>query len=382
MAEARRRRWRWILGTLAVLVVAGAIFINAQLEPHRLADTVLGRAGKSLKLRITYQGTPEYAFRPEPRLVLPKLSVAALDAKLAFLTAERAEISLPWSTITGGEPVITRITLDAPVLRLPAMRRWLASRPPTPFKLPTLSRGLALSDGTIIDSAWTLRRLSLDLPRLKEGEAAKLEASAIFAAGKTALPFELTALAATPGLASPLDLQLTLKPTAAAKEPAPAPIAITMKGSYAWADPRFTLLADNFAMAASSPIPSLQGKGKFELAEQAALEFDAVLSRWPETWPTLPKALAEKGDKLPVQLRYRGNRDFSDPLSLVAARDGTELRASLRVTEVQAWLAAGPATPLPPLQGTLKTPALDFDGITLEGVEVEISEGGGAGAAP
>jgi hypothetical protein len=382
MAEARRRRWRWILGTLAVLVVAGAIFINAQLEPHRLADTVLGQAGKSLQLRITYQGTPEYAFRPEPRLVLPKLSVAALDAKLAFLTAERAEISLPWSTITGGEPVITRITLDAPVLRLPAMRRWLASRPPTPFKLPTLSRGLALSDGTIIDSAWTLRRLSLDLPRLKEGEAAKLEASAIFAAGKTALPFELTALAATPGLASPLDLQLKLKPTAAAKEPAPAPIAITMKGSYAWADPRFTLLADNFAMTASSPIPSVQGKGKLELAEQAALEFDAVLSRWPETWPTLPKALAEKGDKLPVQLRYRGNRDFSDPLSLVAARDGTELRASLRVTEVQAWLAAGPATPLPPLQGTLKTPALDFDGITLEGVEVEISEGGGAGAAP
>jgi hypothetical protein len=382
MAEARRRRWRWILGTLAVLVVAGAIFINAQLEPHRLADTVLGQAGKSLQLRITYQGTPEYAFRPEPRLVLPKLSVAALDAKVAFLTAERAEISLPWSTITGGEPVITRITLDAPVLRLPAMRRWLASRPPTPFKLPTLSRGLALSAGTIIDSAWTLRRLSLDLPRLKEGEAAKLEASAIFAAGKTALPFELTALAATPGLASPLDLQLRLKPTAAAKEPAPAPIAITMKGSYAWADPRFTLLADNFAMAASSPIPSLQGKGKFELAEQAALEFDAVLSRWPETWPTLPKALAEKGDKLPVQLRYRGNRDFSDPLSLVAARDGTELRANLRITEVQAWLAAGPATPLPPLQGTLKTPALDFDGITLEGVEVEISEGGGAGAAP
>jgi hypothetical protein len=382
MAEARRRRWRWILGTLAVLAVAGAIFINAQLEPHRLADTVLGHAGKSLQLRITYQGTPDYAFRPEPRLVLPKLSVAALDAKLAFLTAERAEISLPWSTITGGEPVITRITLDAPVLRLPAMRRWLASRPPTPFKLPTLSRGLALSDGTIIDSAWTLRRLSLDLPRLKEGEAAKLEASAIFATGKTALPFELRALAATPGLASPLDLQLTLKPTAAAKEPAPAPIAITMKGSYAWADPRFTLLADNFAMAASSPIPSLQGKGKFELAEQAALEFDAVLSRWPETWPTLPKALAEKGDKLPVQLRYRGSRDFSDPLSLVAARDGTELRANLRITEVQAWVAAGPATPQPPLQGTLKTPALDFDGITLEGVEVEISEGGGAGAAP
>jgi hypothetical protein len=382
MAEPRRRRWRWILGTLAVLLVAGAIFVNAQLEPHRLADTVLGQAGKSLQLRITYTGTPEYAFRPEPRLVLPKLSVAARDGKLAFLTAERAEISLPWSTLTGGEPVITRITLDAPVVQLPAMRRWLASRPPTPFKLPTLSRGLAMRNGTLVDSEWGLRQLSLDLSRLKEGEAAKLEAAGVFAAGKTTLPFETSALAASPGLASPLELKLTLKPSAAAKEPAPAPIAITMMGSYEWADPRFTLLADNFAMVATSPIPSLQGKGKLDLAQDASLEFDAVLSRWPETWPTLPKALAEKGDKLPVQLRYRGNRDFSDPLSLVAARDDTELRATLRVDEMQQWLAAGPATPLPPLQGTLKTPALDFDGVTLEGVEVEISEGGAAGASP
>ena len=382
MAEPRRRRWRWILGTLAVLLVVGAIFVNAQLEPHRLADTVLGQAGKSLQLRITYRGTPEYAFRPEPRLVLPKLSVAALDAKVAFLGAQRAEISLPWSTLGGGEPVITRITLDTPVVHLPSMRRWLASRPPAPFKLPTLSRGLAVRNGTLVDSAWGLRQLSLDLPRLKAGEAAKLEASGIFAAGKTALPFELSALAANPGLASPLDLKLTLKPTAAAREPAPAPIAISLQGSYEWADPRFTLLAHNFAMVAKSPIPSLQGKARLDLAEQAALELDAVLSRWPETWPTLPKALAAKGDKLPVQLRYRGNRDFSDPLSLVAARDDTELRATLRVDEMQRWLAAGPATPLPPLQGTLKTPALDFDGITLEGVEVEISEGGGAGAAP
>jgi len=375
MAETRRRRWPKVLGALAVLLVVGAIFVNAQLEPHRLADTVLGQAGKSLQLRITYQGTPEYAFRPEPRLVLPNLRVAAPGSKIALMQAKRAEISLPWSTLTGGEPVITRIDLDEPWLHLPSLRRWLASRPPTPFKLPTLSRGLAVQKGTVVDSEWGLRGLALDLPRLKEGEVAKLEAAGIFTAGKTALPFELTALAATPGLASPLDLKLTLKP-------APAPIAISMQGSYEWADPRFTLVARNFAMVATSPIPSLQGKGKLDLAEEASLEFDAVLSRWPETWPTLPKALATTTEKLPVQVRYRGKRDFSDPLSLVAKRDATELSASLRFTEFRDWLAAGPATPLPPLQGTLKTPALDFDGITLEGVEVEISEGGGAGAAP
>ena len=383
MAEARRRRWPKVLGALAVLLIAGAIFVNAQLEPHRLADTVLGQAGKSLQLRITYQGTPEYAFRPEPRLVLPNPTVSVPGGKIALLTAKRAEISLPWSTITGGEPVITRIDLDEPWLHLPTLRRWLESRPPTPFKLPTLSRGLAVRNGSVVDGAWGLRELALELPRLKEGEAAKLDASAIFTAGKTALPFELSAIAAKPGLASPLELHLTLKPSAdAPKAPPPAPIGIALKGSYAWADPRFTLVADTFAMVAKSPIPSLDGKARLELAEKASLDFDGVLSRWPQTWPTLPKALAAKGDKLPVQLRYRGNRDFSDPLSLVAARDDTELRATLRIDEVQQWLAADPASPLPPLQGTLKTPALDFDGITLEGVEVEISEGGGTEAAP
>ena len=381
MTPARRRRWPWLLGGLAVLLVIGAIFVNAQLEPHRLANTVLGRAGKSLQLRLSYQGTPEYAFRPEPRLVLPNLSVAALDGS-EFLTAKRAEVSLPWSTITGGEPVVTRIELDAPVLDVPGLRRWLASRPPAPFKLPTLRRGLVVREGTVREASWSLHRLALQLPHLQTGDPAKLEAQASLVAGKTQMPFSLTAIAATPGLASPLDLHLVLSPLAEVKAPAPAPIAIALQGRYEWADPRFTLVADKLGLVAKSPIPSLEGKGRLELAEQASLDFDAVLSRWPQTWPALPKALAARSEKLPVQLRYRGKADFSDPLSLHAARDDTELQASTRVTEFRQWLAAGPATPLPPLQGTLKTPALEFDGITLEGVEVEISGGGGPEAAP
>jgi hypothetical protein len=381
MAEARRRRWPWLLGGLAVLLVVGAIFVNAQLEPHRLADTVLGQAGKSLQLKLRYQGTPEYAFRPEPRLVLPNLSVAALDGR-EFLSAKRAEISLPWSTITGGEPVITRIGLDGPVLQVPGLRSWLASRPPTPFKLPTLRRGLGVRDGVVHDDAWSLHGLSLQLPHLQAGDVARLDAQASYVAGKTQMPFSLSAIAATPGLASPLDLKLVLKPVAEAKAPAPAPIALALQGRYEWADPRFTLVADKLGVVAKSPIPSLEGKGKLEFAEQASLDFDAVLSRWPETWPILPPALAAQSEKLPVQLHYQGKRDFSDPLSLLAARGDTELRASLRVPELQQWLASGPATPLPPLQGTFKTPSLDFDGITLEGVEVEISEGGGPEAAP
>lgn len=374
MQAPRRRRWPWLLGTFAVLLVLAAFWIDAQLEPRRLATTVLAKAGESLQLKLSFRGTPEYALRPEPRLVLPGFSAARLDGEV-FLSARRAEISLPWSTITGGEPVITRIQLDAPVVQLAGLRRWLASRPPTPFKLPTLSRGLHVADGAVIDAAYSLRELSLELPRLETGIPASLDARGRYIAGKTNLPFQLKALVARPGLASPVDLDLTV--TQQAK-----PVAIALRGNYAWADPKFSLTAAKLSMVATSPLPSLEGKGELELADSLRFELDAVLTRWPEAWPKLPPALAAKSEGLPVRLDYEGKPDLSDPLSLFSTRDDTELRASLRLPELQQWLATDTSSPLPPLRATLKTPSLDFDGIELQGVELEIGEGGGAEATP
>ncbi|MEO8161571.1 MAG: hypothetical protein ABI588_09140, partial [Arenimonas sp.] len=126
----------------------------------------------------------------------------------------------------------------------------------------------------------------------------------------------------------------------------------------------------------------VDGNGKLEISDQASLSFDAVLTRWPEAWPSLPAALAAKSEKLPVHLEYLGKPDFSDAISLRAARDDTELQASVRVPELQQWLAAEHASPLPPLRATLKTPSLDFDGIELQGVEVEIGDGGSEKAVP
>ncbi len=381
MQAPRRRRWPWLLGVGAALSAVGAVWVNAQLEPNRLASTVLGKAGEALQLQLGFEGTPEYAFKPEPRLVLPGFRAASLDGR-EFLSARRAEISLPWSTITGGEPVITRVQLDAPVLDLPGLQRWLDSRPPTPFKLPTLVRGLSVSKGSVRADDWSLSGLSLALPHLQAGDPAKLEARAVWVSGTTSLPFTLDAMVATPGLASALDLKLVLTPRAepalaapGAKTAAAAPIAIALQGRYEWADPKFRLEATKFGLLASSPIPSLEGSGALELADQASLNIDAVLSRWPQTWPKLPAALAAQSEALPVQLRYAGARDFSDPLSLHVVRGETSLQASLRVPELRQWLAADATSPLPPLQATLKTPALDFDGIELQGVEVTISEG-------
>ena len=382
-AAPRRRRWPKVLGVLAGLAVIAAVWINAQLEPTRLASTVLGRAGESLQLKLSFEGTPDYAFRPEPRLVLPGFRAASLDG-VEFLSARRVEISLPWSTITGdADPVITRVELEAPVLDLPGLQKWLASRPPTPFRLPTLRRGISVAEGTVRGRDWSLRALSLELPHLQEGDPAQLQAQGRYFTGKDELPFKLRALAATPGLSSALDLDLQLSlPAAATKAEPPRVVSVSLLGRYAWADPKFTLEADKLGIAAPSPLPSFSAKGRFETAESANLAFDAVLGGWPQTWPKLPGSLASESEHLPVRITYAGKPDFSDALELSASRAGIELETAVRIPEMQRWLAADAASPFPPLQARLKAPALEFEGVKLEGVEVEIGEGGKAEAAP
>ena len=144
----------------------------------------------------------------------------------------------------------------------------------------------------------------------------------------------------------------------------------------------FTLEADKLGVNAASPLPSFSGKGKLESADTLVLGLDAVLGRWPEAWPKLPGALAAQSENLPVHVAYSGKTDFSDALALSAARAGTEVAASLRVPELQRWLAADASSPIPPLQAKLKAPALEFEGVKLEGVEVEIREAGQTEAAP
>ena len=381
MSQAERRRFgRKPVWMLLTLLVIGAFLINEQLEPNRLATTVLGQAGKALQLQLSFNGKPDYAFRPEPRLVLPGFVARSLDGH-AFLSAKRAEVSLPWSSITGGEPVITRVELDAPNLDVRGLQAWLATRPPSPFKLPTLNKGISVKDGVVDNGEWALRGLSLSLPHLRAGDAANLEASATYVSGKTQLPFQLQAKLATPGLASPIDLdaQLTLPDDTSSKANR---VSVSLLGKYEWSDPRFSLEAEKLGVVANSPLPSFSGKGKFESADVASLVFDAVLGRWPETWPKLPPSLAAQGEHLPVHLEYSGKRDFSDPLKLATSRPGIELTAAVRVPEMQKWLAADAASPLPPLRATLKAPSLELEGVRMEGVEVQVNDSGEAKAAP
>ena len=384
----RARRWLLMLSVLALLLVVGAWWVDRQLEPERLTATVLDSAGKSLNLELHFEGPAEYALRPEPRLLIPNFSARTPDGKI-FLSARLAEISLPWSTITGDEPVITRIELEGMALDVPGLRSWLASRPKQPFKLPTLTKGLRIVNGAVSDSGYSIRHLDLELPRLKTGEPAKLNGKGVFSQGETSLAFQLSLDAMTPGPESNFSLQATgeLEPAATgAKPPVPAvadtspPAPATGKfdlnasGHYAATDAGFTLHVPTLKFDAASPLPSVSGQAKFVFADRTQLDFDGVLVRWPKSWPALPQPLDQNTDQLPVRISYLGRPDLGDPISLTVSREPTVLTAALRIDEVRQWLDASAGSPLPPLNGSLRTPTMVFDGIELQGVEIEVSE--------
>ncbi|HMB56439.1 MAG TPA: hypothetical protein VKM35_04450 [Arenimonas sp.] len=373
MALRRRTRWLIVL-TLAALAI-GAWWINRQLEPHRLTTLVLAKAGDALQLDLRYSGEPDYALKPEPRLLIPNLEVRGRSDGEIFLSAKRAEISLPWDTITGGEPVITRIELDTPVIDIPGLRRWLATRPPTPFKLPTLTRGVHLTDGSVHDANYSLSKLSLDLPRLKTGEAAEVTTAGVFTQGKTSVDFKAFLTAATPGLASDFTLSGS---GALLQSDKPLPFKLHADGHYLSDDNAFSIEAKSLALEATSPLPSLDGKAGFKLGERMDFRLDGVLAHWPEDWPALPQPIATHADKLPFVLSYSGASDLGDPLHLQLAQDATRLQASLQLAQMQGWLASSDGSPLPPLNATMQTPSLEFDGIKLEGVELEIRDSNGA----
>jgi hypothetical protein len=372
------RRGKFIL--VAALAFAGmAWWVDRQLEPHRLTALVLEKAGSSLGLQLSYQGEPDYAFRPEPRLLVPNLLVRDPATGKQILSAKRADISLPWATITGGEPVITRIELDTPSLDLPALRAWLAAQPPTPFKLPTLLKGVHLRDGTIVDEGFRLTTLELDLPRLHATVPAAATASGRFTDGETAFDFDAAIKLKTPGPASDFSLQAN-----GSLQHSPKPLAFKLDtdGHYQSDATGFSVTMASLALEGDSPLPNLHGKSQALIAEPMRVSFDGVLRDWPKDWPSLPAPVSEKATDFVLRLSYQGASDLTGPIQLHLEKDATLIDANLKLQDIQAWTAATDGTPLPPLAATVKTPRIDLDGIRLEGVEVELHPDAPASKSP
>lgn len=376
---ARKRRWPKLLAAFAVLLLIGAWWVNRQLEPNRLTALVLERAGTALGLELTIDGTPDYALRPEPRLVLPKLSVRQPGATTPMLHAERAEVSLPWSTLTGGGSlVITRVELERPVLDLAALSAWQATRPEAPFELPTFTKGLRVVDGTVLGEGWALDLLGLELPTLRPGEPAELTLSGQLERQTTFVLFEGRLGLATAGMASDFDTALEGRLRDGELD---VPVTLDGTGRFDASGDTTVLDLKSLQLISESPLPDLEASGSARFGDATELKLQGSLQDWPADWPALPSPLAESIAPIAFTADYAGAADFSAPLSLQLVREETRAEAVLAVPEVMAWLDSNASSPLPPLRATVETPSVVISGVTLEGVRVSIGEDEAPGEA-
>ena len=78
---------------------------------------------------------------------------------------------------------------------------------------------------------------------------------------------------------------------------------------------------------------------------------------------------------MPFALDYAGRVDFSDLAAVQVRRDDTALDARFHLPVVLDWIDADAGgSPLPPLQGRLRTPRVEIAGARLEGVEIELDD--------
>lgn len=404
------RRRRLALLSLAVLLLAGAALLHWLLQPQRLAPALLGMAGKALGLEITASGVGEYRLRGTPQLIVRGVVVREPGAATPLLTAERAFISVPWSTLRarGRELTAMRLELDAPVFDLAAFQHWLARRPPGETRIPTLTDGIRIVRGRIQGEGWTLERIELRIPHLAPARPLRGQLQAQYQASGLRAPMDLAFHLARlgedggvglAGLATPMgqDWRLPVRLRlsgylrqaesrldhvvlgAAAQYMAGATrqsFALGAAGPLAFAE-GLQLRSGAFALRGHDAIPSLDATGDLGLGDGLTLDWRGQLAGWPAAWPALPPPLGRSTSALPFALAYRGTADLADIAHLRLQRDATRFDARFRLFEVMDWLdtlQTGTGSPLPPLSGRLTSPRMEVSGATLEGVDLRLDD--------
>jgi hypothetical protein len=425
----RRGRTLLALALIAVALLVALLWLS---RPRNFAAIVTNRVSAALGLEITAAGTSEYGLRGTPMLVLRDVVVREPGASTALLSARRIHVALPWSTLRAGgsELIARRVELDSPRLDLPALQHWLATRPPTAEKrLPTLTRGLRISDGEIINDDWHIDRVHADMPSLDPVRPLRARLRGRYLDAPLAIPVDLAVaiihpealvkagstgfatrgtitiergkdwrMPATITLSGPLhfgadDLRITPARLgmAASLETATTrtPFALGLYGPLRFDEATWTLAPAGMALRRrgggdNDPIPTLDAHGTLALGRKLTLQLDGALAQWPQAWPALPPPIGQSPSPLPFALRYDGSPGFVDDASLQLQRDATRFDGRFRLPRMLDWMEQKDGTPLPPLSGTLTTPELEISGAKLEGVEVEFndSEAPAAGSPP
>ena len=403
---------------LTAMLLVLLLFAGWLLQPQRAGKFLLQQVGSSLGLSISARAI-DYRLRGTPQLVLHDVVATRPGDAVALLRAERVFVSLPWRTIRarGNDLTVQRVELDAPVLDLPAVQRWLATRPDTgETRIPTLVGGLRITRGRIDNDDWRIEGLSIDVPSLHPERLLRAHVRGRYLSPPVSIPADLAIAIAHPRralagqrtgiagvgtvtvanpywqvashvfLAGPLRLgkdSALVKPVrlgiAAQYRSASTtlPFRLGLHGPMAFNNATWRFVPVSVVLDGDGAVPDALARGSVSVGQRLVLHLDGRIAGWPDTWPVLPPPLSASRSPMPFALDYKGAIDFADLASLELRRDDTRFDARFRVPAVLAWLDSdATGSPLPALQGSLSTPRLEMAGATLEGIEVELDDPG------
>ena len=392
------------------MLAATALGLLWLAQPRNLAPTVLGLAGDALGLEITAEGEADYRLRGTPQLVVRGLSAREPGAAQPLLTAERVLIALPWSTLRarGSDLTVTRLELDAPALDLAAFQQWQAKRPPSNTPLPTLTRGLLITRGTLLGQDWKIEQLEAGLPSLAAGKPLRAHLRGRYVSAAFAIPADLQLALTKPASGAGLGVsgdvalesaqwrmpsRLRLSARLHADKglqleravlganaryvsgDTSLPFALGLAGPLRIDASGIALHPVALAVRGQGPIPTLDAEGGFNLGDTLQLQLEGQLDNWLDAWPALPPPLGQSDSPLPFSLGYTGANDFSGIASLQLQRNDTRFDGRFRLFKVLDWIdAPAQGSPMPPIAGTLSTPRVEISGAVLEGVEVSMED--------
>ena len=340
-----------VLAALALLLASAAFFVQKLLEPARLSAFLLERAGQLTGLNLQLDSPAQIGFWPDLHLELEGLSASAPDAATPMLRVARAELSLPWSSLTADQVTLQSLRLIEPVIDWTALNDWLAredasSGPPASPALPTFDAAIQMIEGRIQAPDFRIEALDVSLPYLIEHRSTTLSAKGRFVHGEATQPFALT-------------LQTTPEWNGGQLRLAPFALGWVLDG------------------AGIEPL-ALDGEVSWN-GQHLAFFVNSQLRQWPSAWPALPLPESSKAS-VKLALSYTGNASLHGDAVFSLQRDDDAITAALRLGDLAAWLE-GDGNALPPLTGSIEAARLHVEGVDIEGFKLRFDDGSDAETA-
>lgn len=331
----RKRRGRWLLGLLALLLVI-AFGISRLLQPEKLGELLLTELNQRSGLTITTREPARVGWWPQLHVELSGLDARLPGDDAPLLQAAALDLSLPLSllfdAIRGNEPQprITGLTLRSPSLDLGRLQTWLgpAEGPPAPFALPDVDSPLAIEDGRLLGDGWRIDGLDLQLSGLRAGESSRLNG------------------------------RLRWAKVPPADDVEPLPISFDISASPGVIDGDLLLDALDIKLQSGEDQASATGSARLSPGDALRTTLDITLPQWPALLPALPLPPDNKSFALTVN--FDGLSDGRGQLQIAIASDVDHIEGELTLGDWLGWLGADEADAwlLPPISGSLKATRL------------------------